>query len=60
MGKKLKSIIVNLLTRWLEDLFIVAGVSVVVATTYINFGQMVGNYLLGAVLLVFGLLIAKK
>ena len=60
MSKKIKSIIVNLLTRWLEDLFIVAGVSVVVATTYINFGQMVGDYLLGAVLLVFGLLIAKK
>lgn len=60
MGKKLKSIIINLLTKWIEDLFILAGTSVIVATTYINFGQMVGSYLLGAILIVFGLLIAKK
>ena len=60
MGKKLKSIIVNLLAKWLEDLFIIAGISVIVATTYINFGSMVGSYLLGGVLLLLGLLIAKK
>ena len=60
MGKKLKSIIVNLLAKWLEDLFIIAGISVIVATTYINFGSMVGSYLLGAVLLLIGLLIAKR
>lgn len=60
MGKKIKIFIILLLTKWLEDLFILAGTSVIVATTYINFGQTVGNYLLGAILLVFGLLIAKK
>ena len=60
MGKKLKSIIVNLLAKWLEDLFIIAGISVIVATTYINFGSMVGSYLLGAVLLLIGILIAKR
>lgn len=60
MGKKLKSMIIILLTKWLEDLFILAGTSVIVATTYINFGEMVGNYLLGAILLVFGILIAKR
>jgi len=60
MGKKLKSIIVNLLAKWLEDLFIIAGISVIVATTYINFGSMVGSYLLGGVLLLIGLLIAKR
>ena len=60
MGKKLKSIIVNLLAKWLEDLFIIAGISVIVATTYINFGSMVGSYLLGGVLLLIGTLIAKR
>ena len=60
MGKKIKSIIVNLLAKWLEDLFIIAGISVIVATTYINFGSMVGSYLLGGVLIVFGILIAKR
>jgi len=60
MGKKIKSIIINLLTKWLEDLFIIAGISVIVATTYINFGQIVGSYLLGAVLLLIGILIAKR
>jgi len=60
MGKKLKSIIINLLAKWLEDLFIIAGISVIVATTYINFGSMVGSYLLGAVLLLIGILIAKR
>jgi len=60
MGKKLKSIIVNLLAKWLEDLFIIAGISVIVATTYINFGSMVGSYLLGGVLLLIGILIAKR
>ena len=60
MGKKLKSMIVNLLAKWLEDLFIIAGISVIVATTYINFGSMVGSYLLGGVLLLIGILIAKR
>lgn len=60
MAKKLKSFIIHLLTKWLEDLFIVAGVSVIVATTYIEFGSTIGNYLLGLILLVFGFLIAKK
>lgn len=60
MGKKLKSVIIHLLTKWLEDLFILAGISVIVITTYLEFGSKVGNYLLGFILLAFGILIAKR
>lgn len=60
MGKRIKIFFAYLVANLLEDLFIIAGISVVVATTYINFGGMVGSYLLGGVLLVFGILIAKR
>lgn len=60
MGKTIKIFLAYLLAKWLEDLFIIAGISVVIATTYINFGSMVGSYLLGGVLLMVGLLIAKR
>ena len=50
----------NLVTDWLEDLFILLGVLIILITTYREFGYMVGNYSLGIVLLVCGLLFAKK
>ena len=64
MAKKLKNLMIlfffNLLPKLAEDLFILAGVSVIVATTYIEFGSVVGNYLLGFIFLLIGFLIAKK
>jgi hypothetical protein len=64
MAKKLKKVlgnlVKNLLTRWLEDLFILAGIAVILGTTYSTFGITVGNYSLGIILLVFGFLLAKK
>lgn len=64
MTKKLKRILTVfftvLLAKFAEDLFILAGISVIIATTYMKFGMTVGNYALGLVLLVFGFLIAKK
>lgn len=64
MAKKLKHIlngfIKNLLTKWLEDFFIFAGIALLIGTTYMKFGTVVGNYSLSIVLMVFGFLIAKK
>jgi hypothetical protein len=64
MAKQLKNLMkkffINLLTKWLEDFFILAGISVILWTTYREFGFTVGNYSLGFVFLVFGFLIAKK
>jgi hypothetical protein len=64
MAKRLKKLIYaffsSLLTVWLEDIFIVAGVGVILGTTYIQFGLTIGNYLLGLILIIFGFLLAKK
>lgn len=49
-----------LFTNWLEDFLIFVGVAIALITTYQKFGIDVGNYLLGFVLVIFGLVIAKK
>lgn len=50
----------SLLTNWLEDFLIFIGVFIVILTTYQKFGIEIGNYLLGFILVIFGLVIAKK
>lgn len=64
MAKNLKKLIsnlfINLLTKWLEDFFILVGIVMIIVTTYMRFGTTIGNYSLGFVFLVFGFLIAKK
>jgi hypothetical protein len=64
VAKQLKLLILaffsNLLTKWLEDFFIMSGVAVLIGTTYMKYGITAGNYLLGAVLLIIGFLLAKK
>ena len=50
----------NLVTKWLEDFFILVGLLIVIWTTYQTFVTMVGNYSLGIILLLFGFLLAKK
>jgi hypothetical protein len=64
MAKRLRNILIaffqNLLTKWLEDFFIFAGIAVIIGTTYKAFGSVVGNYSLGVIFLTIGFLIAKK
>lgn len=51
-------------TKWLEDFFILAGLFMVVVTTYlftfIKINILVGNYLVGAILILAGIAIARK
>lgn len=44
----------SLLTKWLEDFIILVGFGVVVTTTYMKFGIYVGNFTLGAILILIG------
>lgn len=64
MAKKLKKLIlvflISLVTKWLEDIFIFTGLTLLIVTTYMEFGLTLGSYALGVVLLVLGLLLAKK
>lgn len=62
MAKTLRNIITALfvlLGKYLEDIFIIGGIGVIVATTY-GWNVTAGNYLLGAVLILFGLILAKR
>jgi uncharacterized membrane protein YobD (UPF0266 family) len=64
MAKMLKSLITkmlkSLLTEWLEDFLILIGVVIVLYNTYQHFGNVVGNYVLGAIFLLFGFAFAKR
>jgi hypothetical protein len=60
LRKNIKSFFKNLLTKWLEDFFIFIGIGLILITTYQKFGDTIGNYLLGLILLLLGLLLAKK
>ncbi|MGE6513363.1 hypothetical protein [Lysinibacillus sphaericus] len=44
----------------LEDIVIITAIALFLYTTYIAFGVIVGNYLLAIILLVCGILIAKR
>jgi len=57
--KRILSNLSNLLSKWLEDLFVFVGTAFIVATTY-SINELAGNYLLGVVLVAVGLLLAKK
>lgn len=64
MAKVLKSFITkilkSLLTEWLEDFLILIGVVIVLYNTYRHFGNVIGNYVLGAIFLLFGFAFAKR
>jgi hypothetical protein len=60
LKKNIGEFLKSLLTNWLEDFLIFAGVSIILLTTYQIFGLDIGNYSLGLILLIFGLVIAKK
>jgi hypothetical protein len=63
MAKLLKNFIVKflqiLLVKYLEDFFIVAGLVIVVWTTY-TINPLIAHYLIGAILLIIGLVIARR
>lgn len=46
-------------TQWLADFLILAGLAVIIWTTY-TINVFVGNYLLGSTLLLIGILVAKS
>lgn len=50
----------GLLSKWIEDFFILAGIAIALVTTYENFGTVIGNYSLSIVLVLIGLALAKK
>lgn len=60
---RLKSIIQkmgsNLLNHYLEDFFILTGLAILVGTTY-YLDPIYGSYLLGAIFVVLGVLLAKR
>jgi uncharacterized membrane protein YobD (UPF0266 family) len=64
MAKALKSFVAkmlkSLLTEWLEDFLILIGVVIILYNTYHHFGETAGNYLLGAIFLLFGFAFAKR
>ncbi|WP_368657638.1 hypothetical protein AB3Z07_21230 [Metabacillus halosaccharovorans] len=59
MAKLIRLFFINLLNNWLEDLFVLLGVGFLIYTTY-SINITAGNYLVGAVFLLFGFLMAKK
>lgn len=68
MAKVIKSFIIAFFTafftKWLEDFFIFVGVGLIVFTTYkitiMDINILAGNYLLGLVLMLIGILLAKR
>ncbi|ERN52835.1 hypothetical protein M3689_07240 [Alkalihalophilus marmarensis] len=68
MAKVLKGFIIAFLTafftKWLEDVFILSGLVLVVVNTYlisiVEWNILAGNYLLGMVLIILGFVLAKR
>lgn len=48
----------SLFTDWLEDFFILVGIAILIGTTY-SISTLVGNYVLGATIFLFGLILAR-
>jgi hypothetical protein len=63
VAKTLRLLIISFLKtlfgKYLEDLFILGGLIVIIGTTY-TIDPVIANYVLGGVLVICGLLIAKK
>jgi len=68
MAKAIKKFIIAFITGfftvWLEDFLILAGLTLIIVNTYlftvIDFNILIGNYLLGIVLLLIGLILVKR
>lgn len=55
----MKKILKQLISLYLEDVFIFAGLIIFILTTY-NINTIVANYLLGAIFIFIGLILSKK
>ena len=68
MAKAIKDFIIafftTFFTKWLADFLIFTGIALIIANTYlisvIPSNILAGNYLLGAVLIVLGVIFAKR
>lgn len=68
MAKAIKNFIsaffLAFFTKWMEDAFILSGIGLAVVNTYlistVQASTLAGNYTLAAVLILFGLVIAKR
>lgn len=68
MAKGIKNFIISFFTafftKWLEDFFIFTGLTLMVINTYlitvVSLNVLAGNYLLGVVLIITGVAIAKR
>lgn len=68
MAKAFRNLIISFFTAffsyWLEDFLIFAGLCTVVVNTYlftsIEINILIGNYLVGAILILAGIAIARK
>lgn len=62
--KILIAFIMSFFTKWLEDFFIFTGAVIVIVNTYlitiVEGNILAGNYLLGFVLIITGVAIAKR
>lgn len=52
-------LLLKILSRFVEDIFIFIGLIIIVATTY-SLNVLIGNYLLGVIFLIIGFILAKS
>lgn len=68
MAKAIKKFIIAFITGfftvWLEDFLILAGLTLVIVSTYlisvVDINILAGNYVLGAVLMLIGIILVKR
>ena len=68
MAKVIKNFIIafvtGFFTNWLEDFLILMGIGIIIFNTYlitvVDVNILAGNYLLGAVLILIGVILAKR
>ena len=64
IAKAIKAFFIAFFTQWVEDVLIMAGISLIVVNTYligvVSGNILAGNYLLGVVLIFLGVVLAKR
>ena len=64
IAKAIKAFFIAFFTQWVEDVLILAGISLIVVNTYligvVSGNILAGNYLLGVVLIFLGVVLAKR
>lgn len=59
MVKEIKQFFNTLLTKWLEDIFILIGISIIIGITYV-IKPVLSIYMLGGFFVLLGLILAKR